>query len=140
MTIILRRGQREALHGRVQGSRSVTDRDRDGRQQAPDPYWLERLALIAAVTDGRGCLPPEMRRAIVSRAGGRPDGGLIPETLAQFVDRVARDATVIADDDVSALTGQGFDEEAVFEAVVAAALGASLVRLERVDELLSVGD
>jgi hypothetical protein len=104
-----------------------------------DPYLPERQALIAAVTAGRGRLAPAVRAAIVDRARGDASAGPIPGVLVGFVDRVARDATVISDGDVDALTAAGFDDEAVFEAVVAAALGASLARLERVDQLLGSG-
>lgn len=101
-----------------------------------DPYLPERMALIAAVTAGRGRLAPEVRAAIVDRARGRPDATVGPPGLAGFVDRVARDATIVEDADVMALTDLGFDDEAIFEAIVSSALGASLIRLERVDALL----
>lgn len=104
-----------------------------------DPYLSERQALIAAVTTGRGRLASAVRTAIVDRARGDAGAGPIPGALVGFVDRVARDATVISDGDVDALAAEGFHDEAVFEAVVAAALGASLARLERVDQLLDPG-
>jgi hypothetical protein len=104
-----------------------------------DPYLAERRALVDAVIQGSGRLAPDVRRALVDRAAGRPLAGPIPETLAGFVDQIARDATGIKDGDVAALRADGFDEEAVFEAIVAAALGASLARLERVDELVADG-
>lgn len=112
----------------------------DARRHLVDPYLRERQRLIRAVTAARGSLAPDVRRAIVDRARGRSDGAMMPGALATFVDRVSRDAAAIEDADVDALIGCGFDEEAVFEAVVAAALGASLVRLERVDELLGKSD
>ena len=101
-----------------------------------DPYADERRALVEAVTGGAGHLAPAVRSAIVDRARGHVDEGAIPATLVRFVDRVARDATLVEDQDIDALLAAGFDEEAVFEAVVAAALGASLTRLEAVDALL----
>jgi alkylhydroperoxidase family enzyme len=101
-----------------------------------DPYAEEWQALVEAVTKGAGHLSPEVRTAIVDRARGHSADGLIPEALVGFVDRVANDAPEIADTDVDAVKAAGFDEEAVFEAIVAAALGASLVRLEAVDALL----
>ena len=104
-----------------------------------DPYLAERRALVEAVTQGRGSLPPEIRRALVDRAASRPAAGPLSKALAEFVDQIARDATGISDGDVAAVTAEGFDEEAVFEAIVAAALGASLARLERVDELFADG-
>lgn len=99
-----------------------------------DPYAEERRALVEAVTNGAGHLSPEVRTAIVDRARGQDVA--VPDALVEFVDRVAKDAPDIADADVDAVKAAGFDEEAVFEAIVAAALGASLARLEAVDALL----
>jgi alkylhydroperoxidase family enzyme len=101
-----------------------------------DPYALERRALVNAVTQGAGHLSPEVRTAIVDRARGQATDGVVPAALVGFVDRVAEDAPEIGDADVDAVKAAGFDEEAVFEAIVAAALGASLARLEAVDVLL----
>jgi alkylhydroperoxidase family enzyme len=104
-----------------------------------DPYLAERRALVEAVTDSQGSLSAEVRRALLDRAAGRPAAGPIAEKLGGFVDQVARNATNVRDEDIAALTADGLDEEAVFEAIVAAALGASLARLERVDQLLTEG-
>jgi alkylhydroperoxidase family enzyme len=101
-----------------------------------DPYADERRALVEAVTGTAGHLAPAVRRAIVDRARGRAGAAAMPGALVPFVDRVAQDATLIKDADIDVLLKAGLDEEAVFEAVVAAALGASLVRLEAVDVLL----
>jgi hypothetical protein len=101
-----------------------------------DPYADERRALVEAVTGTAGHLAPAVRSAIVDRARGRADAAAIPGALVPFVDRVARDSTLIEDPDVDALLSAGLAEEAVFETVVAAALGASLARLEAVDVLL----
>ena len=101
-----------------------------------DPYAAERQALIEAVTKGDGHLSPEVRTAIVDCTRGQAADVVIPDALVRFVDLVARDAPGIADADVDAVKAAGFDEEAVFEAIVAAALGASLARLEAVDALL----
>jgi alkylhydroperoxidase family enzyme len=100
-----------------------------------DPYAAERQALVEAVTKGDGHLSPGVRTAIVDRARGQA-AAAVPDALVGFVDLVARDAPGIADADVDAVKAAGFDEEAVFEAIVAAALGASLARLEAVDTLL----
>ena len=99
-----------------------------------DPYAEERRTLVEAVTKGAGHLSTEVRTAIVERARGQE--AAVPDSLVGFVDRVAKDAPGIADADVEAVKAAGFDEEAVFEAIVTAALGASLARLEAVDALL----
>jgi hypothetical protein len=80
--------------------------------------------LVEAVTQGSGSLTADVRQGLVDRAAGRPVAGSIPAKLAGFVDQIARDATGLDDADLAALTADGFDEEAVFEAIVAAALGA----------------
>ena len=103
-----------------------------------DPYADERRALFEAVTGTAGHLAPAVRRAIVDRARDHADPAAIPGALLPFVDRLAQDATLIKDEDFEGLISAGLDEEAVFEAVVAAALGASLARLEAVDGLLEV--
>lgn len=100
------------------------------------PYAEERRALLKAVTKGAGHLSPDVRTAIVDRARGRAVEAAVPEALVRFVDQVAKDASGIADADVDAVKAAGYSEEAVFEAIVAAALGASLARLEAVDALL----
>ncbi len=51
--------------------------------------------------------------------------------LAAHVDTVARHAWRVAPEDVAALRAAGLSEDAIYEATVAAALGAGLLRLER---------
>lgn len=67
-----------------------------------DAYREGRQALIIAVTASPGSLSPTVRAAIVERARGVTDVGSIPEALVGFVDKVARDATVIDDGTVAA--------------------------------------
>jgi hypothetical protein len=101
-----------------------------------DPYRAERGALIAAVTAGEGDLASALRRAILDRARRLPTPTPIPSKLASFVDLVAEHASSIDDANVDALRSE-WAEEAIFETIVATAVGASLVRLERVDALLT---
>ena len=84
-----------------------------------------------AVLNGRGDLPPAVRHAIAGRAAGRSGVGEVPAALLAYVDTVARHAYRVTPDDVAALRAAGLSEDAVFEATVAAALGAGLHRLER---------
>jgi alkylhydroperoxidase family enzyme len=51
--------------------------------------------------------------------------------VAHFVEKVARHAYRVTDDDIAALRVAGHSEEAVYEMTVAASLGAALGRLER---------
>jgi hypothetical protein len=83
-----------------------------------------------------GQAAPALRRAAFARAA-RLGGGTastaddVPAPLAGYVEKVARHAYRVTDDDVAALLRAGSSEDAVFELTVAAALGAALGRLER---------
>ena len=136
--------------------------DRRGR------YAAYTARLVDAVLTQPGHTPPELRRAIVARAGGltsfplsgteRGTGGEDPlsgtekgtggedqlserETgakreigaadLAAYVDKVAKHAYQVTDDDLSRLQQAGHSDDALFEVTVSAALGAALGRLER---------
>jgi alkylhydroperoxidase family enzyme len=117
--------------------------DRRGR------YAAYTARLVEAVLTQPGHTPPELRRAIVARAGGlassplsgteRGTGGEDPlskrETgaldLASYVDKVAKHAYTVTDDDLRRLQQAGHSDDALFEVTVSAALGAALGRLER---------
>jgi alkylhydroperoxidase family enzyme len=55
----------------------------------------------------------------------------VPEALRGYVDKVARFAYRVTDEDVQALKRAGYSEDAIFEITVSAALGAGMHRLER---------
>jgi alkylhydroperoxidase family enzyme len=107
----------------------------DPRELARD---LERAVLTTPGETGEA-----LRRAIAARAGalaGRPGAGepakasdapAIPPALAPYVDKVARHAYQVTDEDLAALAAAGLSDDAVFEVTVAAATGAGLARLER---------
>jgi len=78
---------------------------------------------------------PDLRRAAVARAaalsgGAIPAGDTLPDALAGWVEKVARQAWKITDEDVAALRAAGFDEDAIFEITIAAAAGAGLARYQ----------
>jgi len=91
--------------------------------------------LREAVLGSPGVTEPSLRLAVEARAaavGGRPgsnDG--VPAELTAFVDRVARQAYMVNERDITALRQAGFSEDAIFEVTASAALGAGLSRLER---------
>jgi hypothetical protein len=106
--------------------------DRRGR------YAAYTARLVDTVLTQPGHTPPELRRAIVTRAGGRPsfplsgtERGTGGEDLAAYVDNVARHAHTVTDQDIAALQQAGHSDDALFEVTVSAALGAALGRLER---------
>lgn len=91
-----------------------------------------------AVLRGEGDTGTPVRAAIEARAAGRggvaggvEKGAGVPEPVMAFVDKVARHAYRVTDEDVEALRAAGYGEDAIFEITVSAALGAGCVRLER---------
>ena len=79
--------------------------------------------LVDAVLAGPGTLDPSIRRAAA-------EGADVPETLQGYLDKVARHAYKVTDEDVEALRAAGYSEDQIFEATVSCALGACLRRLE----------
>jgi alkylhydroperoxidase family enzyme len=85
--------------------------------------------LIDAVLKGRGATPETLRRVVLERAAGARDG--VPPGLTSYVDKVARHAYKVTDQDVAALQAAGRSDDDIFEITVAAAVGAAMHRLER---------
>jgi len=98
--------------------------DRRGR------YATYTARLVDAVLTQPGHTPPALRRAVLARASGAP-GEDVPPALAAYVDKVARHAYKVTDDDLGRLQQAGHSDDALFEVTVSAALGAALGRLER---------
>lgn len=78
------------------------------------------------VVGGPGALAAGVRRAAFGR-----DIASLPEDLRIYVGKVHDHAYRVVDDDVEALLIAGYTEDEVFEATVAAAVGAGLSRLEQ---------
>jgi hypothetical protein len=74
------------------------------------------------VLGARGELDSETRREILAGGG--------PGPLQPYLEKVRRHAYKVVDGDVDALREAGWSEDALFEATVAAAVGAGLRRLE----------
>ena len=72
--------------------------------------------LIARVLGSGGTAPIQMRRAAFEAAG-------LDEPLQSLVDKVARCADQVGDDDFDAARAKGLSEDQVFEIVVCAAVG-----------------
>lgn len=53
----------------------------------------------------------------------------LPEAAQRYVEKVRRHAYRVVDDDVEALREAGYDEDAIFELTLAAALDAGMARL-----------
>jgi hypothetical protein len=78
---------------------------------------------------------PQLRRAALARAAALA-GGALPQLdallamLTAYVERVARHAWKISDEDVAELRADGLDEDAIYEVTVAAAVGAGVARYQ----------
>jgi alkylhydroperoxidase family enzyme len=99
-------------------------------------YRTPDRALFEAVTTAPGATASELRRAIeayAARLGGRRTDAAAPAPpiVAAFVEKVARHAYNVTDDDVDALKRAGYSDDAIFEIIVSAAVGAGRARLER---------
>jgi alkylhydroperoxidase family enzyme len=82
---------------------------------------FERLR--EAVLHRPGALDPAVRRAIAENRD-------VPQALAPYVTKVHRHAYKVTDEDVASLRAAGTSEDEIFEATVAAAVGAGTTRLE----------
>jgi hypothetical protein len=75
-----------------------------------------RKALVKRILEGAGKSSPSERRAAFNNSGlAEPIGGL--------VDKVARHAYRVTDEDINAAIVSGLSEDHVFEIVVCAAIG-----------------
>jgi alkylhydroperoxidase family enzyme len=92
-------------------------------QSQNDPHATEMQRLAKAVLAGPGMLDLEVRQAAA-------DAGELPEALRAYLDKVARHAYKVTDEDVIGLREAGYSEDQIFEATVSCALGACLRRLE----------
>lgn len=81
---------------------------------------LERLTRRVLASPGK--LEPEIRTAIAA-------GKDVPPALAAYIEKVDKHAYKVTDEDIEALLEAGYTEDQIFEATVAAALGAGLKRL-----------
>lgn len=100
-----------------------------------ESYPPEVRRMVESVLDGPGETPSELRRAVEARAarlgaGERPELA-VPKDMTDYVDKVARYAPDVTDEDIAALKAAGYSEDAIFEVTVAAALGAGFARLEK---------
>jgi hypothetical protein len=75
-----------------------------------------RTALVRRILEGTGEAPPSERRAAFDNSG-------LAEPLGTLVDKVARHADRVTDEDIAAARESGLSEDQLFEIVVCAAVG-----------------
>src|SRR5436309_568912 len=75
-----------------------------------------RTALLARILEGDGRAPHAQRRAAFDNVG-------LAEPLRTLIDKVAKHAYTVTDEDISAAREAGLSEDQIFEIVVCAAVG-----------------
>jgi alkylhydroperoxidase family enzyme len=108
------------------------------RSVLEDRYRRQADDLIEAVTCRPGHLSPNTGLWIGGCSAGGPGPGDAPLSTAaiSLVDHVATDADQVSDADVLELRASGLGEGAIFELIVAAAVGAGFGRLKRAIALM----
>jgi alkylhydroperoxidase family enzyme len=82
-------------------------------------------AVKTAVLESSGHTAIAVRKAAAAR-----DLAALPENLRAYVDKVAKWAYKVTDEDVDALKAAGYTEDQIFEITAATAVGAALHRLD----------
>lgn len=94
-----------------------------------DPYAHKLERLRHSVLSGPGSLPPQVRQAISEGTG-------LSGPLEVFVRKIVAEASTLTDDDIAELHRAHYTDDQIFEAIVCAAVGAGLFRLDGVLNLL----
>jgi alkylhydroperoxidase family enzyme len=82
-----------------------------------------RKALVARILDGDGVVSREQRHAAF-------DNARLTGPLAALVDKVAKHAHRVTDEDFAAARAAGLTEDAIYELVICAAVGQASRQLE----------
>jgi alkylhydroperoxidase family enzyme len=82
-----------------------------------------RKELVARILEGDGAASYTQRRAAFDNAG-------LDEPLSMLIDKVARHAYDVTDEDIAAALGSGLSEDQIFELVVCAAVGQATRQYE----------
>jgi hypothetical protein len=98
-------------------------------------YTEYKRSLIEAILNSPGATPSALRHASEAHAAELSDrrssqaDQLAPE-VERYLSKVALHAYKVTDQDIEALKTAGYDEDAIFELTLSAALGAGMARLE----------
>jgi hypothetical protein len=82
-----------------------------------------RDKVVTRILDGEGTSSKEARRAAFANEG-------VAEPARALVDKVAKNAYRVTDEDVAAAKSAGLKEDEIFELVVCAAIGQSTRQIE----------
>ncbi len=94
-----------------------------------DPYQEQMTALTRAVLESPGTLEPGLRGSACDSARINSDASKPPADWAPLISKIATEAYKITDADIAALHDAGYDDDAIFEMTLAAALGSAQSRL-----------
>ena len=99
-------------------------------------YTALSQRLIDAILTSPGETDPTLRRAIEEQSAQWSSSSpqqveQVPPELVTYVKKVALYAYKTTEEDIEALRMAGYDEDAIFEITLSAALGAGMTRLER---------
>ena len=90
-----------------------------------------RQALVARILRGEGRTEPALRRAAFDNTG-------LTEPLATVIEKVAKHANAVSDQDITAMRAAGLDEDQIFEVIVCGAVGQSVRQHEKALAALDV--
>jgi hypothetical protein len=79
--------------------------------------------VIARILEGDGEAPQAQRRAAFDNAG-------LPEPLSTLINKVAKHAHAVTDEDIARVRTAGLSEDQIFEIVVCAAIGQATRQYE----------
>src|SRR5690349_14046854 len=102
----------------------------------PERHSQNLQAIVEAILNTPGATDSTTRQAIfaqVAALGGQPASQApeVPAPLAALVERIARHAPEITDEEIAAVLQAGFSEDALFEITISAAVGAGYARWQR---------
>jgi hypothetical protein len=90
-----------------------------------------RKAVVARILEGDGKASHAQRRAAFDNAG-------LAEPLRTLIDKVAKHAYKVTDEDIAAVKASGLSEDQIFEIVVCGAVGQATRQYERALAALDV--
>jgi hypothetical protein len=91
--------------------------------QTEDKKRIAHNRLITRILEGDGMATPAQRRAAF-------DNDRLDEPLRSLVNKVARYAYRVTDEDITSVKASGFSEDQIFELIVCAAIGQSTRQYE----------
>jgi hypothetical protein len=95
---------------------------------------VDRLA--QSVLEGDGVIDSDLRHLVEEKAASLSGRSIdenidLPPLVEPYVNKVAKHAYKVTNNDIEGLKEAGYSEDAIFEITICAALGAGLGRLER---------